>query len=229
MKKLTAGLVAGLFCCFTVSLASATEEAAQKNLFFTAPNPVSLDGVSGHQSGVNAEDNIGEATTLQNSSVSSSEVIDCLPSPIVTQNSCTVNALEKSKDGQSKAQGKNKAKQPAAKKGTLVAQSKQAKCATQHNSPPPAAGVGKQIKVKAYAYCIQGRTASGTRTGLGTIAVDPALIPLGSKVYIPGYGWGTALDTGGHMRGSVIDIWYPSNSECMRWGVRSVTVTVLPR
>ena len=76
---------------------------------------------------------------------------------------------------------------------------------------------------------INGRTASGTRTALGTVAVDPRQIPLGSKLSIPGYGWGTALDTGGHMRGRVIDIWYPSYGQCRQWGVRNVTVTVMPR
>ena len=113
-------------------------------------------------------------------------------------------------------------------KGLKIAQNS-AKVATNFDSPAPPEGVGKKIGVRAYAYCINGRTASGTKTKMGTVAVDRSLIPLGSKIYIPGYGWGTALDTGGHMRGKVIDIWYPSYGKCMQWGVRNVTITVLPK
>ncbi|MBQ7529115.1 3D domain-containing protein [bacterium] len=82
------------------------------------------------------------------------------------------------------------------------------------------------ITVKAYAYCINGRTASGEYTRKGCIAVDPRVIPLGKKIYVPGYGWGKSMDTGGSVRGNVIDIWYPSRSECMQWGVRTVTIKV---
>lgn len=116
----------------------------------------------------------------------------------------------------------------AGDKGLKITQNS-AKVATNFDSPAPPEGLGKKISVRAYAYCINGRTASGTKTKMGTVAVDRSLIPLGSKIYIPGYGWGTALDTGGHMRGKVIDIWYPSYGKCMQWGVRNVTITVLPK
>lgn len=96
------------------------------------------------------------------------------------------------------------------------------------SSPPPAVGIGRKITVTAYAYCLNGRTATGSYTDYGTIAVDPGVIPLGAKVYIPGYGWGSASDTGGAVCGNAIDIWLPTNSDCMQWGVRTLTVTVLP-
>mgnify|MGYP000147008736 FL=1 len=85
---------------------------------------------------------------------------------------------------------------------------------------------GRTITVTAYAYCLNGRTASGYYTGPGCIAVDPNVIPIGSKIYVPGYGWGEARDTGGGIYGNKIDIWLPNNAQCSQWGVRTVTVTV---
>ena len=92
--------------------------------------------------------------------------------------------------------------------------------------PVQTAKAGRTLTVTAYAYCINGRTASGAYTSKGCIAVDPRVIPMGSKIYIPGYGWGKAMDTGGSVKGNVIDVWFPSNSECMQWGVRTVKITV---
>ncbi|MCR5662361.1 MAG: 3D domain-containing protein [bacterium] len=106
---------------------------------------------------------------------------------------------------------------------------KKTKPAAQTYAAAPASGEGRQITVTAYAYCIHGRTASGSATGYGTIAVDPGVIPMGSKIYVPGYGWGVASDTGGSIQGSKIDIWYPSTSDCLQWGVRDVTITVMPK
>lgn len=96
-------------------------------------------------------------------------------------------------------------------------------------SDAPAAGEGRKITVMASAYCLRGLTARGTGVEYGTIAVDPRVIPLGSKIYVPGYGWGRALDTGGAIRGNVIDIWLPTSGQCFSWGVRPVTITVFDR
>jgi 3D (Asp-Asp-Asp) domain-containing protein len=53
-------------------------------------------------------------------------------------------------------------------------------------------------------------TATGTTPHWGTIAVDPHVIPLGSRLYVSGYGWGRAEDTGGAIDGSHIDAWVPT-------------------
>jgi len=97
-----------------------------------------------------------------------------------------------------------------------------------HQAPPPPPGVGRKVRVQAYAYHLRGFTARGTRTQLGTVAVDPRVIPMGSKIYIPGYGWGRAVDTGGAIQGRKIDVWLPTLSQCLQWGVRDITVTVVP-
>lgn len=72
-----------------------------------------------------------------------------------------------------------------------------------------------------------GITATGTKAGKGTVAVDPKVIPLGSKVYIPGYGVAIAADTGGAIKGHKIDLCYDSLNEALVFGRRTVTVYVL--
>lgn len=102
--------------------------------------------------------------------------------------------------------------------------------ATPVEKPAPAVAQkpagGRTLTVHASAYCLRGRTASGSYTQPGTIAVDPRVIPMGTKLYIPGYGWGRAADTGGIILGNRIDLWFPSSAQCYSWGVREVTITV---
>ncbi len=87
------------------------------------------------------------------------------------------------------------------------------------------AGGGSSITVTATAYCLAGSTATGMPTGRGIIAVDPGVIPLGSRVHVSGYGDAIAADTGGSIRGNRIDVWLPCG-EAGSWGVRTVTVTI---
>lgn len=77
---------------------------------------------------------------------------------------------------------------------------------------------------EATAYTGGGRTASGTRARVGEIAVDPRVIPLGTTVYVEGFGVRVAEDTGGAIKGHIIDIYMSSGAECRRWGRRNVTV-----
>lgn len=77
-----------------------------------------------------------------------------------------------------------------------------------------------------------GVTASGTKTkrnpdGYSTVAVDPRVIPLGTKLYIEGYGFAIAEDTGGAIKGNKIDLYFNTDSQVYRFGVRYVDVYVL--
>lgn len=102
------------------------------------------------------------------------------------------------------------------------------------------------IQVEATAYCAcykccgkypsnkyYGITKTGTRAKVGTIAVDPRLIPLGTKMYVEGlygaknYGVGKAEDIGGAIKGKIIDLYFDTHSETIQWGRQQVNVYIL--
>ena len=69
-----------------------------------------------------------------------------------------------------------------------------------------------------------GITATGLRARKGIVAVDPRIIPLGTKLYIPGYGEALAADTGGWIKNDRIDLCFESLEECFRYGRRKIKV-----
>jgi 3D (Asp-Asp-Asp) domain-containing protein len=89
-------------------------------------------------------------------------------------------------------------------------------------SPPPGK---RQLTVSATCYDLPGRTATGMPVGQGVVAVDPSVVPLGSRMYVPGYGNGVAADVGGGIKGNTIDLWM-TPSQCAAWGRRTVTITI---
>jgi 3D (Asp-Asp-Asp) domain-containing protein/septal ring factor EnvC (AmiA/AmiB activator) len=96
------------------------------------------------------------------------------------------------------------------------------------STPTPAAttGSGQSLTVVATAYTLTGTTATGAPVGYGVVAVDPSVIPLGTRMSIPGYGEGVAADTGGAIHGDVIDLWFPSADQAAAWGRRMVTISL---
>jgi len=95
---------------------------------------------------------------------------------------------------------------------------------------------GKTISMQSTAYTAScagcsGVTAAGvdlnSNPNAKVIAVDPSVIPMGTEVYVEGYGYATAADTGGAINGNKIDVHVPNNSEAMNWGNRTVDVTIL--
>jgi uncharacterized protein YabE (DUF348 family) len=95
---------------------------------------------------------------------------------------------------------------------------------------------GKEFYVNSTAYTANCNGCSGvTATGVNlksnpnakVIAVDPSVIPLGTKVYVEGYGYAVASDTGGAIRGNKIDVFFPSKSQAYQWGTRRVKVKIL--
>ncbi len=111
---------------------------------------------------------------------------------------------------------------------TVEAAARAAQVKSQHlQAAAPAPPSGKrQLVVSATCYDLPGKTATGMPVGRGVVAVDPAVIPLGSRLYIPGYGNGVAADIGGGIRGNIIDLWFPTYAECAAWGRRTVTITI---
>jgi 3D (Asp-Asp-Asp) domain-containing protein/septal ring factor EnvC (AmiA/AmiB activator) len=97
------------------------------------------------------------------------------------------------------------------------------------SGPLPTAAVGATghtLTVTATAYTLGGSTATGAPVGYGVVAVDPSVIPLGTRLTIPGYGEGVAADTGSAIQGATIDLWFPSASAAAAWGRRTVTITL---
>jgi 3D (Asp-Asp-Asp) domain-containing protein len=90
----------------------------------------------------------------------------------------------------------------------------------------PQAPRAYRLKVDAVAYSLPGSTALGVPTRKGVVAVDPKLIPLGTKLHVPGYGPGLAADVGYAIKGKVIDVWFPSMAKARQWGRRTVTITI---
>jgi 3D (Asp-Asp-Asp) domain-containing protein/uncharacterized protein YabE (DUF348 family) len=72
-----------------------------------------------------------------------------------------------------------------------------------------------------------GITASGMRVRPGVVSVDPRVIPLGTQLYVEGYGYSIAADTGGAIKGNRIDVYMESLSDAYRWGRKTVQVYVL--
>ena len=62
---------------------------------------------------------------------------------------------------------------------------------------------------------------------VGTCAVDPRFVSLRSELWVEGYGYAYAMDTGGAVKGNVVDLYMSSNSQCIRWGRRNMTAYVL--
>lgn len=90
----------------------------------------------------------------------------------------------------------------------------------------PQAQQAYRLKVDAVAYSLPGKTASGIAVRKGVVAVDPVLIPLGTKMHVPGYGPGIAADVGSGIKGRIIDLWFPTLAQAKAWGRRTVTITV---
>lgn len=99
----------------------------------------------------------------------------------------------------------------------------------------------KVIKCSATAYCACSRccgkstgiTASGMRAQYGVVAVDPRVIPLGTKLYIESsdgsytYGYSVAADTGGAIKGNKVDLYFPSHSDALKFGRKTVNVYIV--
>ncbi|HEY6607202.1 MAG TPA: 3D domain-containing protein [Gaiellaceae bacterium] len=90
-------------------------------------------------------------------------------------------------------------------------------------SAPAAPGA---LAVTATGYALAGQTSTGLPVGPGVVAVDPTVIPLGTRISIPGYGEGVAADTGSGVQGNAIDIWFPTMADALAWGRRTVTITL---
>ena len=72
-----------------------------------------------------------------------------------------------------------------------------------------------------------GITATGVRFAPGIVAIDPRVIPFFTRVWVPGYGFGVAADTGSDIQGYRVDLGFSTYWEAIQWGRRAVNVYVL--
>jgi 3D (Asp-Asp-Asp) domain-containing protein len=92
--------------------------------------------------------------------------------------------------------------------------------------------VSESRSFKATAYCLQGRTANGGGVRRGIVAADPRVLPLGTRIQISAGSYSgtyTVADTGGAVRGRILDVWVPNCSEAVRFGRKNVMVSVLSK
>ena len=89
---------------------------------------------------------------------------------------------------------------------------------------PPGVILTSELKMVATAYFSGGKTATGLQARKGIVAVDPSVIPLGTKLYIEGYGEAQAADIGSSIKGNRIDLCFDSLQECKTYGKRNINV-----
>lgn len=177
---------------------------------------------------------------VYNTEVKVTTKTDTLPES--QQNTDTVHSTEQPKPAQLQISTASVPK-PALKtisrksgKASVRANFVRVKALRQSNTPLSRSGYGarKVLYMRATGYAPytcggsrSGRTATGIHAGVGVVAVDPRVIPLGTKLYIEGYGYAVAADTGGAIKGNRIDLGHDTHSQAMRTGRRTVKVHVL--
>ncbi|MBI5231206.1 MAG: G5 domain-containing protein [Coriobacteriales bacterium] len=113
--------------------------------------------------------------------------------------------------------------------GTIAQLVRVSRAQTASGTPPQG---GRRIEMLCTGYTageagVNHTTATGDRVGHGIIATDPDVIPMGTRLYVPGYGYGVAADVGGAIDGNHLDLYFDSFDEMDAWGSRTLTVVVL--
>ena len=147
--------------------------------------------------------------------------------------------VEKQRQAAEQARQKREQEEASKQQAAQTSQASQntASSSAQSTTTPSTTTTGTSGKVMymestAYSYAETGAsyfTASGTdlRANPMAVAVDPSVIPLGTLLEVEGYGVALALDTGGAIKGNIIDVHFDSVSKCTQWGRRQVKVTIL--
>ncbi|WP_323052680.1 3D domain-containing protein [Clostridium prolinivorans] len=168
---------------------------------------------------------------------SSSSSIDDIKNAIYTLNSLIpqISTISVKNKAQSYVSLGNKKLNSMLEEAKKKAEAEKASVTTSQNVSPSRGNTGSYkatYTMTATAYTGGTLTAMGLKpirnpNSLSTIAVDPSFIPLGSKVYIPGYGYAIASDTGSAIKGNIIDLYMNSEEECINWGRRPVTLHIV--
>nr|WP_280169926.1 3D domain-containing protein [Priestia megaterium]MDH3186399.1 LysM peptidoglycan-binding domain-containing protein [Priestia megaterium] len=154
------------------------------------------------------------------------------------QQQAQVEQAQKEQQQAQAEQAQKEQQQAQAEQAQKEQQQAQAEQAQKEQQPAESSqqASGKSMTVEATAYTANCAGCSGTTaTGVDlkanpnqkVIAVDPSVIPLGSKVYVEGYGEAVAADTGGAIKGNRIDVFVPAEGDAQQFGRKSVKITVM--
>lgn len=138
------------------------------------------------------------------------------------------------KEKAAKEAAEKAAKEKAEREAAEQAAAEQA-AAEQSVSAAPSGGRTMIMESTAYSSDPADALGGGTVTATGqnllsnpiAVAVDPSVIPLGTRLYVEGYGEAYAVDTGSAIQGNIIDVHFPTAAQCYTWGRRQVQVTIL--
>ena len=188
---------------------------------------------------VYAAENQENEETITRVVVSEKEVQDISSSflALATEGEAVQSAKTKiaAKEKAEKAAAEKAAKEQAAREAQAAAEKEAAEqAAAQAATTQP---VGQTFIMESTAYSsdpadtLGGGTVTATGQNLLTnpmaVAVDPNVIPLGTRLYVEGYGEAIASDTGGAIKGNIVDVHFSTYEQCIQWGRRQVKVTIL--
>ena len=190
------------------------------------------------------ETEIVEKETVQNLSASlvelskDNQAITLVKEDIAKKEAAAKKAAEEkaAKEAAEKAAAEKAAAEKAAKEKE-AAEKQAAEAAEQEAATSSTPAGGRTITMESTAYSSDPADALGggsvTATGQNlltnpmAVAVDPSVIPLGTRLYVEGYGEAYAVDTGSAIQGNIIDVHFSTAAQCYSWGRRTVQVTIL--
>lgn len=165
------------------------------------------------------------------------EAVQSAKTKIAAKEKAEKEAAEKA--AAEKAAAEKAAKEQAAREAQAAAEKEAAEQAAAEAAAQAATTqpVGQTFIMESTAYSsdpadtLGGGTVTATGQNLLTnpmaVAVDPNVIPLGTRLYVEGYGEAIASDTGGAIKGNIVDVHFSTYEQCIQWGRRQVKVTIL--
>ena len=165
------------------------------------------------------------------------EAVQSAKTKIAAKEKAEKEAAEKA--AAEKAAAEKAAKEQAAREAQAAAEKEAAEQAAAEAAAQAATTqpVGQTFIMESTAYssdpadALGGGTVTATGQNLLTnpmaVAVDPNVIPLGTRLYVEGYGEAIASDTGGAIKGNIVDVHFSTYEQCIQWGRRQVKVTIL--
>lgn len=180
-----------------------------------------------------------QATNLSSSllvETTNNQAVDLVKEDIKAKEAAKKAAAEKAKKEAAEKAAKEKAAKEAAQKAAAEKEAaKKAEASEQTADQSQPSGQTMMMEATAYSSDPADALGGGSITATGqnllenpmAVAVDPSVIPLGTRLYVEGYGEAYAVDTGSAIQGNIIDVHFSTAGQCEAWGRRQVKVTIL--